>query len=143
PGTTLGAGILMSNATQLSQFTGDVSAHGVYMSLGNIDKSVREDISQGAWLLVAIIRKSNWSKTLAKMGKMTDDRCSTLINLLNRQLFHCCMEVVTRPFCRQDPHEALDPEGITRLVQYDLSIYGVDLEEQDNIAGLTRNLCPL
>ncbi|KAG9087529.1 hypothetical protein FS749_002854 [Ceratobasidium sp. UAMH 11750] len=40
PGTTLGGIVMMSNATQLSQFSGDASAHGVYISLVNIDKSV-------------------------------------------------------------------------------------------------------
>jgi hypothetical protein len=132
----------MSDATQLSMFTGDVSAHGVYMSLANIDKAVRANISQGAWLLVAIIPKSNWDKTLSAMGKMSADRRATLINLLNRRLFHRAMEVVTRPFRRTQPHEALDPEGFTRLVQYELSVYGGDLEEQCNVGGLTRNLCP-
>ncbi|KAG9079471.1 hypothetical protein FRC06_007708 [Ceratobasidium sp. 370] len=73
-GTTLGAGILMSDATQLSMFTGDVSVHGVYMSLGNIDKDIRADISKGAWLLVAIIPKSKWSKTLAALPNLTKER---------------------------------------------------------------------
>ncbi|QRV93926.1 LON domain serine protease [Ceratobasidium sp. AG-Ba] len=65
PGTTYRAVIFMSDATTLSQHTGDVSAHGIYMSLANIDKSVRAEISSGAWLLIGIIPKSNWNKTLA------------------------------------------------------------------------------
>ncbi|KAG9122175.1 hypothetical protein FRC07_001560 [Ceratobasidium sp. 392] len=40
PGTTLGTVVVMSDATQLSMFSGDVSAHGVYMSLANIDKAI-------------------------------------------------------------------------------------------------------
>ena len=73
----------MSDATQLSMHLGDVSAHGVYMSLANIDKSIREDISKGAWLLIGIIPKSNWDKTLSAMGNLSKDRRTALINLLN------------------------------------------------------------
>jgi hypothetical protein len=132
----------MSDATQLSMFSGDVSAHGLYMSLGNIDKAVREDISQGAWALAACIPKSNWEKTLATMGPMSDHRRATLIHLLNRRLFHRCMDVITRPFRRKDPHKALDPNGNTRLVQYELCIYRADLEEQCHIAAIANNACP-
>ncbi|KAG9091599.1 hypothetical protein FS749_016423 [Ceratobasidium sp. UAMH 11750] len=142
PGTTLGAVILMSDATNLSLFSGDVSAHAVYMSLANIDKSIREDISSGAWLLVAILPKGKWDKTLASMGKMTDERRATLTNLLDRRLIHRGLEIVTRPLRRTAPHEALDPEGLTRYVLYDMSIYGADLLEQCNLAGLGPNNCP-
>ncbi|KAF8593504.1 hypothetical protein BDV93DRAFT_397329, partial [Ceratobasidium sp. AG-I] len=140
PGTTLGAGILMSDATVLTQFSGDVQAHGVYMSLGNIDKEVRADISKGAWLLVAIIPKSKWDKSLAKT--MPESQRKTLMHLLNCRLFHRCMEKLTEPFQCTEPHKALDPEGNTRLVQYELSIYGADLEEQCHIVGSSRNTCP-
>lgn len=132
----------MSDATQLTMFSGDVTAHGVYMSLGNIDKEVREDVSQGAWVLVAYIPKSNWEKTLASLGPMSETNRSTLVHLLNRRLFHYCMEAVTLPFRRTQPHEALDPEGICRSVLFDLSIYGADLEEQCDIAVIARNTCP-
>ncbi|KAG9074571.1 hypothetical protein FRC06_010602, partial [Ceratobasidium sp. 370] len=142
PGTTLGAVILMSDATQLSMFSGDVSAHGVYMSLANIDKELRADISEGAWLLVGIIPKSNWDKTLSALPGLSQDRRASLVTLLNRRLFHRCMEVITRPLRRTQPHEALDPAGNTRLVQYEFSIYGADLQEQCDAAGITRNACP-
>lgn len=57
PGVTRGAAILMSDATILLRFTGGVQVHALYLSLGNIDKSVREDISKGAWMLLAYIPK--------------------------------------------------------------------------------------
>ncbi|KAF8593279.1 hypothetical protein BDV93DRAFT_482507 [Ceratobasidium sp. AG-I] len=132
----------MSDATVLSQFSGDVQAHGVYMSLGNINKEVRADISNGAWLLVALIPKSKWTKTLAGYGKIPEKERTALLHLLNRRLFHRCLEKLTEPFQCTEPHEALDPEGNTRLVQYELSIYGADLEEQCHIAGTARNTCP-
>jgi hypothetical protein len=61
---------------------------------------------------------------------------------MNRRLFHRAMEVITRPLRRTQPHEVLDPIGRTLLVQYELSIYGADLQEQCDIAGISRNICP-
>jgi hypothetical protein len=112
------------------------------MSLANIDKSVRSNISQGAWYLVAIIPKCNWDKTLTAMGKMSAADRVTATGVLNRRLFHRCMEIVTRPFRRTTPHLALDPRGDMRWVQYALSIYGADLQEQCDVAGISRNICP-
>ncbi|KAG8700170.1 hypothetical protein FRC09_006134 [Ceratobasidium sp. 395] len=83
-GTTFAPVIVMSDTAPLTQFTGDVQAHGVFMSLANIDKSVREDINNGAWLLIGIIPKSNWDKTLAHMPKMSDaERGSVIATMLN------------------------------------------------------------
>ncbi|QRV99076.1 hypothetical protein RhiJN_27095 [Ceratobasidium sp. AG-Ba] len=141
-GTTLGAGIMMSDAAQLSQYTGDVTAHGVYISLGNIDKSVREDTNEGAWLLVAIIPKSDWDKTLTGMNPMSRKRRASVIAMYNRRLFHHCMRIITEQFRTAKPHKVLDPEGHTRSVQYELSAYGADLEEQCDILGISRNSCP-
>ncbi|QRV79933.1 beige protein [Ceratobasidium sp. AG-Ba] len=95
PGTTRGSIIVMSDATLLTGFSGDVSAHGVYMSLANIDKSVRNEISQGAWVLIGIIPKSNWDKTLAAKPGMTLKQRAAVIAMLNRRLFHKCMEVLS------------------------------------------------
>ncbi|KAG8733029.1 hypothetical protein FRC11_009177 [Ceratobasidium sp. 423] len=142
PGVTLGAGIMMSDETHLNTHSGDASAHAVYYSLGNINKAVREDISQGAWALVGIIPKSKWENTFAKMGEMSNERKATLTNMFNRRLFHYCMEILVCPFRRTQPHEVLDPEGKTRLVQYVLMIYGADLEEQCHAAGISSNCCP-
>ncbi|KAF8596296.1 hypothetical protein BDV93DRAFT_400424, partial [Ceratobasidium sp. AG-I] len=140
PGTTYGAAVLMSDATVLSQFTGDTQAHGVYMSLANIDKDVRASIGNGAWLLVGIIPKSTWSNSLAGVLPLTYR--TTLMHTLNRRLFHRCMEELTKPFQTTEPHDVLDPEGIMRSIQYGLSIYGADLEEQCHIAGTAPNACP-
>ncbi|KAG9122943.1 hypothetical protein FRC07_000441 [Ceratobasidium sp. 392] len=141
-GTTHGAVIMMSDATQLSQHSGDTSAHGVYMSLANIDKDIREDLSSGAWLLVGMIPKSKWEKTLAALPGLSQDCRVTLVNLLNRRLFHRCMEIITRPFRRQEPHEVLDPAGNTQSVLYEIAACGADLQEQCDAACITRNTCP-
>ncbi|KAG9092719.1 hypothetical protein FRC06_011822 [Ceratobasidium sp. 370] len=140
PGTTLLGTILMSDAMQLSRFSGDVQAHAVYMSLTNVDKDIRNQISNGAWLLVRLIPKSTWDKSLSGVEPKT--RRMALMHLYNRRLFHRCMEVLTRPLRKTEPHEALDPEGNTRLVQQEMVIYGADLEEQCHIEGTSPNSCP-
>jgi hypothetical protein len=132
----------MSDATLLSRFTGGVQVHTLYMSLGNIDKSVQEDINQGAWMLLAYIPKSSFEKTLAATKGLSKEKQSTLVNLLNRRLFHRCLDIILRPFRITKPHEVMDPEGNTRLVLYDLAAYGANLEEQCMIAGVECNTCP-
>ncbi|QRV93927.1 beige protein [Ceratobasidium sp. AG-Ba] len=62
--------------------------------------------------------------------------------MLNRRLFHFCMEIITRPFRRTEPVKVLDSQGNMRLVLYELCIYGADLEEQCHIAGISWNACP-
>ncbi|KAG8705568.1 hypothetical protein FRC11_008938 [Ceratobasidium sp. 423] len=142
PGATRGAVIFMSDATILSKYTGGVQVHGLYMSLGNIDKAVREDISKGTWMLVGFIPKSNFDKTMATLGDLSDADKTTMVNLLNWCLFHRCMEIITRPFRRTEPQAVMDPEGITRSVVFDLAVHGGDLEEQCTICGTERNSCP-
>jgi hypothetical protein len=78
----------MSNATLLSQYTGRVQVHALYMSLGNLDKEVCNDISKSAWMLVAYRPKSNFEKTMASMQHLLQAQRALLMNLLNRQLFH-------------------------------------------------------
>jgi hypothetical protein len=119
-----------------------VQVHALYMSLGNIDKEVREDISKGAWMLVAYIPKSNFEKTMASMQNLPQAQRALLANLLNRRLFHRCMEIITRPFRHIEPHEVMDPEGNVRSVVYDIAAYGGDLEEQCMITAIERNSCP-
>jgi hypothetical protein len=142
PGTTMGASIFMSDGTHLSEHSGGVTTHPIYMSLGNIDKDVRSSTSNGAWMLVALIPKSSFELTLAKMEHLSKGDRRELANLLNRRLFHRCMEVITLSFRRTKPHLVMDPEGNLRSVLYDMSLYGADLEEQCDISVLAHNSCP-
>lgn len=53
-----------------------------------------------------------------------------LLGVMNRRLFHRCMEVITRSLRRTEPHDVIDPEGNIRSVLYELAAYVADLEEQ-------------
>jgi hypothetical protein len=141
-GTTLGGVMLASDATQLSTHSGDVAAHAVYMSLANIEKSTRASTSENAWILVAYIPKSKFEHTMASLEHRPKAIRQKLIGLLNRRLFHRCMEIITRPLRRTQPHDTLDPVGNVRSVLYELVAYVADLEEQWTIACTGKMSCP-
>lgn len=117
PGTTLGRLYFASDSTQLSMHSGDVAAHGVYMTLAN-------------------------KYTMAKLEHRPKAVRTKLLGVLNRQLFHRCMDVITRSLKCTKPHNAIDPEGNVQSVLYELVGYIADLEEQWMIAGLGGSTCP-
>ncbi|QRV92596.1 hypothetical protein RhiJN_20614 [Ceratobasidium sp. AG-Ba] len=141
-GTTLGGLIFASDATQLSTHSGDVAAHAVYMTLANLDKTTRASTSARSWILVAYIPKSKFLRTVSKMEDRPAAVRQRIANMLNRCLFHRCMEVITRPLLRTTPHPVVDPEGNVRSVLYALFAYVADLEEQHVIGGISQVSCP-
>lgn len=89
--------------------SGDVAAHGVYMSLANLDKSTRASIRENAWILIGYIPKSKFHFTMAKYADRPKAVRTKLLGVLNRRLFHRCMEVITRSLRRKEPHDVIDP----------------------------------
>jgi hypothetical protein len=142
PGTTYGGMLLASDATQLTTHSGDVAAHTVYMSLANLDKSTRASTSEHAWILVAYIPKSKFQHTMATLEHRPKAVRKRLLGVLNRRLFHRCMDIITQPLRHTEPHKVIDPEGNIRSVLYELTGYIADLEEQWMIAGLGKQTCP-
>ncbi|QRV72034.1 hypothetical protein RhiJN_00048 [Ceratobasidium sp. AG-Ba] len=141
-GTTYGGILLASDSTLLSTHSGDVEAHAVYMSLANLDKSVRASTSENAWVLVAYIPKSKFEHAMATLEDRPKDVRTKIRGVLNRRLFHRCMEIITRDLRRTKPHDVVDPEGNIRSVLYELTAYIADLEEQWLVAGLGAQTCP-
>jgi hypothetical protein len=134
--------IIASDATQLSTHSGDVAAHAVYITLANLDKSLRANISENAWILVAYIPKSKFHRTMATLEGRPKSVQSKLLGVLNRRLFHRCMKIIIRALRRMEPHNVIDPEGNVRSVLYELTGYIADLEEQWMLAGLGGQTCP-
>jgi hypothetical protein len=133
---------LASDSTQLSTHSGDVAAHAVYTTLANLDKSTRARTSENAWILVAYIPKSKFKQTMANLEHRPKAVRTKLLGVLNRRLFHRCMQIITRPLRRTQPHDVIDPEGNVRSVMYELAAYIADLEEQWMIAALGGSTCP-
>ncbi|KAF8594555.1 hypothetical protein BDV93DRAFT_407398, partial [Ceratobasidium sp. AG-I] len=135
PGTTHSGLYFASDATQLLMHSSDVAAHGVYMTLANLDKSTQASISENAWILIAYIPKSKFQYTMAQYETQPKTVCKKLLGVLNHRLFHRCMEVITCSLQRTKPHIVMDPEGNIRSVLYELAAYIADLEEQWLVAG--------
>ncbi|KAG8706724.1 hypothetical protein FRC12_005874 [Ceratobasidium sp. 428] len=142
PGTTYGGIFMASDSTVLSTHSGDVAAHAVYMTLANLDQSVRASTSEDAWVLVAYIPKSKFQHAMSAMEHRPKAVRTKLLGVLNRRLFHRCMSIITRPLRRTEPHDVVDPEGNVRSVLYELTGYIADLEEQWLVAGLGGQTCP-
>ncbi|KAG8701101.1 hypothetical protein FRC09_005560 [Ceratobasidium sp. 395] len=141
-GTTYGGIFMASDSTILSTHSGDVAAHAVYMTLANLDQSVRASTSEDAWVLVAYIPKSKFQHAMSAMEDRPKAVRTKLLGVLNRRLFHRCMSIITRPLRRTDPHDVVDPEGNIRSVLYELTGYIADLEEQWLVSGLGGQTCP-
>lgn len=141
-GTTIGGAIFASDKTPLTQHSGEVAAHGLYMSLANIHKAVRSRNSRTAWALIAYIPTSKWRRTLQDREELSDKSKTELTGVLNRRLFHRCLSIITRDLRRSEPHPVVDADGHIRMVLYRLLAYIADLEEQLWIAALGSKCCP-
>ncbi|KAF8594503.1 hypothetical protein BDV93DRAFT_422046, partial [Ceratobasidium sp. AG-I] len=103
-----------SDKTPLSMHTGDVVAHGLYVSLANIPKEIRARNSEKAWMLVAYIPTCKWRTTLHEHEHLSDKCKSDLAGVLSRRLFHWCLSIKTCPLRRVDPHKIIDADGQVR-----------------------------
>ncbi|CUA77854.1 hypothetical protein RSOLAG22IIIB_06827 [Rhizoctonia solani] len=142
PGTTIGGVMIASDSTQLSTHSGNVSAHAVYVTLANIDKSMRNQTSQDAWALVAYIPVSKFPVTMLTHEEKSKDYRTKLLGLLNRRLLHRCLSIVTRPLRRTIPHRVAGSDGFYRGVIYKLMAYIADFEEQTRLTGIGSRSCP-
>ncbi|KAF8324180.1 uncharacterized protein EI90DRAFT_2935211, partial [Cantharellus anzutake] len=93
-GTTILGVILASDQMHLTNFTGDKKMHAIYISLGNISKDVRKKRNARAWLLLAKIPISKFSKTCFTGSKTERE---SMPGILSHRLFHQCMKLVLAP----------------------------------------------
>ena len=131
-GETVGLVILGSDKTHLTRCFGDKEAYPVYMSCGNIKKSLRTKLSAQCWMLVALI-------PIVKFEPVE------LQGLLTRILYHQCMDVMTTTLKEYShvPAELTDADGYKRLVRTFLLAHLADNPEQQLIACVTTSQSPI
>ncbi|KAK7433564.1 hypothetical protein VKT23_020718 [Stygiomarasmius scandens] len=130
---TVAPGIIASDQTQLSTFSGDKKAWPVYLSIGNIEKGVRRKPSSRAFLLLGYIPTS-------KLECFLEKECSQM----GHQLFHDCMKIILEPLERagREGAKTICADGYERLVFPLLAAYIADYPEQCLICCCRENSCP-
>ncbi|THU94436.1 hypothetical protein K435DRAFT_668435 [Dendrothele bispora CBS 962.96] len=125
--------IVASDQTQLSTFSGDKKAWPVYLSIGNVEKSIRRKPSSRAFLLVGYIPTS-------KLECFSEKRRSQM----GYQLFHDCMKKVFEPLEKagREGVKMVCADGYERLVYPLLATYIADYPEQCLVCCCKENSCP-
>ena len=131
PGQTLGLVILGSDKTHLTVGQGDKECHAVYMTCGNIKKSLRTKIGAHAWMMIAQIPIAKFEP-----GKYQ--------GLLTNRLIHQCLDITLAGLkkCAITAENMTDASGFVRSVRTFLLAYVADLPEQQTLACVRTNYAP-
>ena len=134
-GATVAPVILATDKTQLTQFSGNRLAYPVYMTLGNIPRSIRRKPSQHACVLVAYL---SVNKSVGQ--ELTQKEKSARI----QQIFHDSLRVVLEPLKKagKEGMEVTFGDGYVRRVHPILACYVADYPEQCLVTCCKYGTCP-
>ena len=130
--------IIASDKTQLTQFSGNKAAYPVYLTLGNIPKSLRRKPGSRACVLIAYLSVDKPSK---------EGLSKTALRLRNYEIFHRSMAVVLQPLkAAGNPRgpgiEMVGGDGAVRRVYPILATYVTDYPEQCLVTCTEYGTCP-
>ena len=123
--------MLSSDKTHLTVGQGDKECHAVYLSCGNIRKSLRSKVGAHCWMMIAQI-------PVAKFESLE------LQGILANRLLHRCLDIILANLkeCSINAQMMLDPAGQLRNVRTFLAAYIADLPEQQALACVASNNAP-
>ncbi|QRV85193.1 hypothetical protein RhiJN_13211 [Ceratobasidium sp. AG-Ba] len=132
PGATIIPVILASDATHLTNFGGGKQAYPVYITLGNIPKSIRRKPNSYGTLLLGYL-PAHKLECFTKKGRAHQ----------KERLFHMCMTEIVKPL-EKAGREGVDMacgDGKIRKCFPILAAYTADNPEQTLVACCKKNLC--
>lgn len=137
-GGTIAPVILASDKTQLTNFSGGKSAYPVYLTLGNIPKTLRRKPNSRACVLIAYLSVDKPSKK---------GITKTALRLRNYELFHRSMAIVLESLKnagnpKGDGIEMIGGDGAVRRVYPILATYVADYPEQCLVTCSKYGTCP-
>ncbi|KIY64659.1 hypothetical protein CYLTODRAFT_358093 [Cylindrobasidium torrendii FP15055 ss-10] len=134
-GHTLGALIISTDKTQLTQFSGSRQAYPVYLTLGNIPSALRRKPSEQACILLAYLPVEK----IARSG-LTKNALSSRY----QRLFHAAMTELFKPIVEAGKNgvEMVSGSGLVTTVHPILAAYVADYPEQCLVTCSKYGSCP-
>lgn len=135
PGATIAPVIIATDKTQLTQFSGNKAAYPVYLTIGNIPKSLRRKPSAHATILIAYLSVDKIDRK-----KMSDHERRSRV----QRVFHESMRLVLEPLIGAGKKgvEMISSDGSVRDVFPLLTCYVADYPEQCLVACTKYCTCP-
>ncbi|KAJ7106620.1 hypothetical protein C8R44DRAFT_834329 [Mycena epipterygia] len=134
PGSTIAPLILSSDKTMLSNFRGDNSAWPVYLSIGNIGKETRRQVSAHATVLIGYL-------PIPKFDCFDKNTRS----LAKYRLFHKCMATIMESVIKAGTsgNDMVCADSLVRNVWPIFAAYVADYPEQCLVSCCKENRCPI
>ncbi|KZS92029.1 hypothetical protein SISNIDRAFT_413529, partial [Sistotremastrum niveocremeum HHB9708] len=134
-GATVAPLILASDKTQLTNFSGNRAAWPVYLTLGNISKTVRRQTKKHATVLIGYL-------PIPKLAHITNPEQRSIEMW---RIFHDSMAKLLEPLVEAGQHgmDVTCADREIRRVFPILASYVADFPEQCLIAGIKNTNCPI